>query len=95
MAKKKAVFRPKKKKLSVAEIAAMLLQCLGEAKGKYKTADAARVVLESKLKAGQIVTLPSSDWLSPELRGKRYRWVDKGSSFAVGQTARRFDLKPA
>jgi hypothetical protein len=93
MAKKKKA--PRKKKLSIAEIAAMHVQCLAEGKEKYKTADAALVLLRGKLQPGEMVTLPAHDWIDAALRGKRYRLRDKGDFFAVGQTARRFELKPA
>lgn len=88
------------------ELAAMHVEALDLGKSKYKEADAALEAIVSQactkcktcgqLVAGQEIQLGDETGIPRELRGKRFRLVDKFASrlsIGVGLSARRFELE--
>jgi len=93
-------------KAKAGELAALHVAALVEGKTKYKEADAAleAVINElgehckacGQLKAGQVIELPNAKPIPVELRGKRFKLIDKFEkkhSIGVGQSARRYELE--
>lgn len=81
------------RKPDIPTLAAQHLSHLLLGKLSYKKADAALSAILRKKRKG-IITLPDKAPVIPELRGKTFEIEDRGDAFSVGQTARRFRLKP-
>lgn len=85
--------KARKPRLDAPTLAAMHLNELAKAKAAYAIADAALVSLRKKINPGAVITLPAAKWIAEHLRELKYELEDRGDSFSVGQTARRFRLK--
>ena len=88
------------------ELTALHVLSLAEGKTRYKEADAAldhviqscckRCKACGQIVAGQIVQLPDRKPIPVDLRGKKFRLVDKyaeRNSIGVGLSARRFEVE--
>lgn len=85
-----------KPRLNAPNLALLHLHSLREGKERYKAADAALDALLEKKKAGAVIKLPIGKEVAEELRGKKFRVVDKfksRNSIGVGLNARRFELE--
>lgn len=86
----------RKPKLNAPNLALLHIHSLREGKERYKAADAALDALLEKKKAGAVIKLPATKGMPEDLRGKKFRVVDKfksRNSIGVGLSARRFELE--
>lgn len=86
----------KKPRLTAPDLALLHLHSLAEGKSRYKIADSALDALLEKKKAGAVIKLPSGKEVAENLRGRKFRVVDKfksRNSIGVGLNARRFELE--
>lgn len=87
----------KEKKLTAPDLALLHLVGMKLGKQHYGAADAALDALLLKRKAGAVLTLPKTEEVPEEFRGKKFQVVDKFAdcnSIGVGRKARRFELEP-
>ena len=88
---------PKIKKQSVpAEIVAMHVSTLAEGKLRYKQADVLLDALLKVVKPGEVIVLPEAKPIPVDLRGKKFRVIDKfekKNSIGVGLSARRYEVE--
>jgi hypothetical protein len=87
----------KEKKLTAPDLALLHLVSMKLGKQHYGAADAALAALRQKKKAGDVFTLPKTEEVPEEFRGKKFQLIDKFAdrdSIGVGQKARRFELEP-
>lgn len=86
----------KKPRLNAPNLALLHVHSLREGKERYKAADAALDALLAKKKPGSVIKLPAGSKVAEDLRGKKFRVVDKfadRNSIGVGLNARRFELE--
>lgn len=86
----------KETKLDKPTLAFLHVAALAEGKAKYKEADAALDALLNQAKANEVIALPTDHPCPKELRGKKFKVIDKFEkkrSIGVGLSARRYELE--
>ena len=80
----------------LAELTALHVSSLAEGKAGYKQADAALDALLKVAKVGEVIVLPEEKPIPVDLRGKKFRVIDKfekKNSIGVGLSARRYEVE--
>lgn len=88
--------KPSRSVLSPEVLAVKHVVSLDRGKKYYKKADAALDALLQQSKAGDLISLPDAAPVPKELRGKKFRVIDKfekKNSIGVGLSARRYELE--
>jgi len=74
----------------------MHVAALAEGKLRYKQSDVLLEALLKVVKVGEIIALPEAKPIPVDLRGKKFRVIDKfakKNSIGVGLSARRYEVE--